>query len=136
MPDTTPQPLPRGWSFKRYKQDATDVDAAFNQWLAKEWGDCAMTAGAINDGWVCAACEALAEQFAVAIISLQHAIDCDTLVEALCERDVTLRSPAGNAIEYRGVSPVLYAATRRELNRRQGGRPYHPTYEAGKAVAA
>lgn len=134
--DLTPEPLPRGWSFKRYSDDDTNVDGAFTDWLVKHWGSSALTAGTINDGWISEACQDVAEQFATAIMGLQHVVDCDILVEVLCERDVTLRSPGGSAIEYSDVTPILWAATRAALNRRQGGRPFHPTYEAGKAVAA
>lgn len=128
MPTAVPQPLARGWTFKPYDTEQTDIDRAADEWLRSEWGDCAATAGQ-RDAWVVQAAETVAERFAATVINLQDVIDADLLVELLCEQTVALRTPTGGVVEH-DVGGILYAATRRELNRLQGGRPFHVAMQA------
>ncbi len=132
MQTAVPQPIARGWTFKPYTIDETDIDRAADEWLRDEWGEFAATAGQ-RDAWVVKAAETVAERFAATVINLQDAIDADLLVELLCGQTVALRTPTGGVVEH-DVPGILYAATRRELNRLQGGRPFHVSMQ--KAVAA
>ena len=123
--DLTPRPLPRGWTFQRYT--GTDVEGAIQEWKRSSiWEDC---------DWMANAAWQLAEKFAATIMGLQHAVDPDILMDALCCATVTLHSRDGYAHEASDMWAILYAATKHELNRRQGGRPCHPSMH-GKAVAA